>query len=1098
MPVLLTKKYPKSIQNIDTEIRERLQRNEADTFISVVPTKRKLRELQRELLHIVPVETSPAFHLFTLETLAARLYSLTCSPKQIVTGPAQAVLMYKAFNLIKNDLRYFVPISRELPKGTFQRIINVINNLKEAGVYPSTLYQEVEAANVGEQSKLHDILKIYEQYEQVLGDRFIDVGGMYKELNYQWQPETVTSLFRKTFPTVDAVFVAGFDEFSDPEITMLEHLVNLDGIGMVISFDYSPDNEELFGHLRENYQKFTELGFRRIGHGPLTESPAGTGDFREHISMNLFRRDANASMECKDRITLFRAEDRQEEVVLIAKLIKRLIRAKADRDLSRICVAMYQPQLYTNLFREVFARYGIPANITDRYALDQSPLIVAIVSLLQVWSNNFRQRDVMRALSGPYFDFTANDEPIDAGNLYEVSTRLKIIAGREYWQRRIQQRLVQITDELIDADDEEELRREEQQLHKAMRDIIALASLLRRFDGKLTPVQFKDRLGALLDELNVPFQILRPRNSISEEQLEKDTRAYQKFLHFIDEFLSLISLQEKEGVGHNHTAPLSFYLNELRVAISQVRYNVRQKYGYGVYVTSLEETRGLQFEVMFIGGLVDGEFPPVYQPEIFLSKTRQQRKEHYHLVEHRYLFYQGITNFTEHLYLSYPRKDGDMELVRSSFLDAFLNVVRSEDWQDKIPEELTSPVYSEEELLLRMGRNIGAAISVGRTPEFDRFAEKSELRKIFGYIHHAIAVEHSRSVTHALREYEGFIYEKLNESVKRKLELFRNNVFSVSQLESYGKCPFQYFAARVLQLKVLEEPEEGLTPLERGGIIHEILFEFYLDRREKNLPPLFECSQEQFAQALNDLISIAQKKLDALNIPDVLWHIDKEMVLGGRGRKGMLQAFLEHERERKLEVVPKYFEASFGPRVSGRKLSDPLWQSEEPIIAGSVKLRGKVDRIEIGKESFTIVDYKTGKKTPKLKEIELGMSLQLPIYLYAVERILAERVGKSFKAAAGIYYKLQGAKEELGLGNDEFNGKAFRSTKRSHQLMSNDDELNKVIQQAIQFVNSYVQGITKGDFPLTTPEKAKRVCRYCNFQRVCRVQTQMPTVLQKT
>lgn len=1101
MPVLLAKKYSKPIRSVEEEIHRRLQLGEADTFVYVVPTKRKLRDLQRELLHIVPAKTSPAFHLFTLETLAAKLYSIFCAPALVVSGPSQAVLMHNAFDLARKDLRYFVVSSerRGLPKGTFQKIIDVINNFKEAGVYPSTLYEELGSAEVGEQPKLKDILKIYQHYESVLGSQFIDLGGIYKDLNYDWQPETAAALFRKTFPRVDAIFVAGFDEFSDPEITMLEHLAQLHGIAMMIPFDYHPENDELFGHLRENYQKFADLGYVRIGRSIPEKTMAWREDFREHVSKNLFRRDGYVPVKCKDRVTLFRAADRQEEVVLIAKLVKRLVQKAPNCDLSKICVAMYQPQVYTNLFREVFSRYGIPANITDRFALDQSPLVVAILSLLQVWNNNFRQRDILRALSSPYFDFTRSGEALDAGNLYEVSARLKITVGKRQWQRRIAQRLAQVADLLQESDDElqeEELRREERRLHKALADIERLTSLLRRFDGRLTPLQFKNRLVGLLDELNVPAQLLGLRGSVTEEQLETDTRALQRFQRFLDEFLTILSLREQQGLGNGAAAPLSFYLEELRIAISHVRYNIRQKYGYGVYVTSFEETRGLQFDVMFVAGLVDGEFPAAYQPEIFLSETRQQKKELYHLVEHRYLFYQGVTNFTEHLYLSYPAKDGELELVPSSFIDAFLAIVGTETWLENLPEELMLPVYSEEELLQRMGKNIGAAMAAGQNAELGGFPDRSGFQEIFAHLLHTITVEYSRTVTHALPEYEGIIYGKLSDQARRKLEAFKKKVFSVSQLESYGKCPFQYFSKRALRLNVLPEMEEGLTPLEKGGVIHEILFEFYVNRREKNLPALFECSEAQFDQALHDLKSVAREKLDALNIPDPLWRIDKELLMGGGGRKGALEAFLEKERFRKLNVVPKYFEVAFGPRVGGKRASDPLLRHEDPVTAGSVQLRGKVDRIEVGENAFTVIDYKTGKHPPKMAEIELGISLQLPMYLYAIERLLAEHSRQSLEPAAGIYYKLITAEEELGLGNAEFRGKAFPLARKSKQLMENGEALRALVDRTVSFVNDYVDGIAHGRFPLTTTEKAEKVCRYCDFQRVCRIQTQIPTILQ--
>lgn len=1113
MPVLLTKNYTGSALDFETEIHDRVRRGEAGSFFYVVPTKRKVRELQRELLHLRPNKVNPAFHLFTLETLAFQLFSLMCSPRRVLAGPSQALFMHRAFESVRDrqdptlsGLAYFPTrgTARAVPRGTFQRIINVINTLKESGVYVPVLYQELEAALSGEQAKLRDILAIYEKYEELLGDQFIDSGGVYEELNNSWEPAVALEKFRWFYALVDTIFVAGFDEFSDPEITMLHHLSELHGIGMVISFDYHPGNDELFGHLKENYEKLTVIGFRRILErsriGPVygvDSSAKSLQSFKEHIRQNLFRRDAQSFVDFADRVTLLRAADREEEVAFIAKLIKRLVREKPGRDLSKICVAMYRPQMYTSLFREVFARYGIPANITDRYGLSQSPLVVGLLSLLQVAASDFHRRDVLRALSSPYFDFTVDGEKIDAGNLYDISVKLRIEAGRGFWMKRIDQRLVQIADEIREAEDElvlADLQREELQLRKARADVERLASLLRRFDRELLPAEFKSLLLALLTELKVPGQLLRAAPYMNEDQLEKDTRAYQKLLSFLDEFFTVLELQRREAEGLGRGWRLPVYLREMRLAIADVRYNVRQQYGFGVYVTSIEETRGLNFDVMFLAGLVDGEFPPAYRPEIFFSEARRQKKERYHLTEHRYLFYQGLTNFSERLYLSFPRKDGELELVPSSFIDAVTKIVGLVDWRESVPEFLSRPVYSEEELLQRAGRNIGVEMMGGSSFRLDAATVRPEFRGVVEHVRHAITVEHSRLKTHAMPEYEGMISGAMSAGAREKLEAFRERIFSVSQLETYGKCPFQYFALRVLRLNVLEEFEEGLTPLERGGILHDILFEFYLDRRTRKLPPLPECSEEQYRQAVSDLIALARAKLDALQLPDVFWGIEKEFFLGQEERKGALERFLENERQRSLAVEPSYFEVAFGPHVGRRQTSDPDLRWDDPILAENVKLRGKVDRIDVGAGVFSIVDYKTGN-TPRWMEIEKGLSLQLPVYLYVVERILSTRLDKPFQPGAALYYKLLEAKEELAIGNGEFRDEAFRSRK-SIRVMENAEALRSVIDVAIQFVNQYVNDISRGSFPLTTPDKVEQVCRWCDFQRVCRIQNQMPTALQ--
>ena len=1100
MPVVLAKKYPGVLTQIDREIHDRLSKGENESFLYVVPTKRKVRELQRELLHRMPKKASPAFYLYTLETLATELCTAVCSPSQYLSAPTQAVLVHKAIEQTKENLQYFSRDGRPVPRGTLQRIIGVINALKESGVYPALLHEELTSADEHELRKLHDILAIYEKYDELLDEKFADLGGMYKDLNRTWQEEEGERAFRVRFEHVNTIFVAGFDEFSDPEITMLNHLSKIDGVSMVISFDYRTGNDELFGHLRENYEKFLALGFQKL---PPTKQKTNTAErraaFRDYVAERLFQRESAEPLDVRERVTLFTANDRRDEAIMIAKIIKQMALEKPGRDLSKICVAMYLPQNYTKLFREVFAHFGIPANITDRYSLDQSPVVVAILSLLQVWQNDFRQRDVMRALSSPYFDFASDGYAIDAGNLYKISSRLKISVGKEWWKKRIDERLVYVVREMKIAEDdfeEENLRRENRDLQKARHNIEKLERLLAKFEGNLTPLEFRSHLMEIIDELGVRRKILKAHGILSDEQIEVDIRAFEKFVSLLDEFIGILSFERSLGVtrsGESAAAPLRFYLEELRIAVSQVRYNIRQKYGYGVYVTSLGETRGLDFDVMFVPGLVDGEFPPLYEPDIFLSSDRQHRKRRYHLTEHRYLFYQGVTNYSEHLYLSYPRREGDVEIVPSSFVESFLKVVNCEDWRTGVPTSLLDPVYSENELLERFGGQVRRVL-IEKMPHPRIEGISPSLAMVCEHVQFAIEVEQSRMSTHDLPEYEGKIFGKLHAAERKKLAHIGDRVFSVSHLESYGACPFQYFVSRVLRLDTPEDLETGLSAMERGGVVHEILFEFYVKRREQKVPPLFECSDSEYQKAVEDLLQLAKSKLDDLYVPDPLWQIEREELLGGQNGPGALREFMEVERNRKLAVKPAYFEVAFGPRAGSKRSTDPELRWDEPITAGTVKMRGRIDRLDIGGDIFTIIDYKTGSHQPGMKDILAGTSLQLPLYLYAVERILAKSAGKAPHPVAGVYYNILKGSQKIALGSTEHKGKAFTAVRGGSGLLESDAALREVIEKAITYVNKYVQDILLGEFPLTSPQKAKEVCPKCDYRRICRVSNDLVTM----
>ena len=495
----------------------------------------------------------------------------------------------------------------------------------------------------------------------------------------------------------------------------------------------------------------------------------------------------------------------------------------------------------------------------------------------------------------------------------------------------------------------------------------------------------------------------------------------------------------------------------------------------------------------------------MFHADTFLP-PKQRGTESDRLREDRFLFYQALTLYREQLYLLSPQYDGEIELVPSAFIDELQRIA-----EINIAADDDATLFSTEDFL----KNYGAY--VWEHPEaqwVEETAVPSTISPRLDLIAHNICVERSRTVTRELPQYEGRLLSNLlSTEGRRALEWRREWTYSITHLETYGECPFRYFSDNVLRLKRIEEEETGLTSLERGSLIHKILFEFYDGRREAS--QISKYTDAEFEEAVRVLRQIAQNHLDvkaaelSLNRADKLfWDIEAERLTGGHGRTGALRAFLDAEKERKFEVQPRYFEVEFGPGSRAER-TDPFLGSKEAITVGEVSLAGRIDRIEVGNGMFVIGDYKTGSSTPKMNDIREGRSLQLPLYIAVVEQLLREQSSRLqnlendpelVQGVAGIYYVLQEeSKAELGIGGKDYNGRAFDVSSRSGQLLANAepqtedtgsdagfDEFRSVIDTSIEYANEYVRSIADGDFGLTSHDKTK-VCRYCLFKRICRV-----------
>ena len=209
---------------------------------------------------------------------------------------------------------------------------------------------------------------------------------------------------------------------------------------------------------------------------------------------------------------------------------------------------------------------------------------------------------------------------------------------------------------------------------------------------------------------------------------------------------------------------------------------------------------------------------------------------------------------------------------------------------------------------------------------------------------------------------------------------------SVSQLETYATCPFQYFAKYMLRLR--ERAEAVLAPVDVGQVHHAILEDLVrnLTGRHQALGGLSE------EELLSNLTESCHRV--ALRLPDrgVLSNARQTYEL--RRSAARIGRILRAQRDISRAGVskPRSAELPFGVEAPG---SLPAVELSTPA-GRRVFLRGYIDRVdlaEVGDELLgVVIDYKrTVDKRLKLAEVYHGLSLQLPAYLLA----LAERGRRS-------------------------------------------------------------------------------------------------------
>ncbi len=368
-----------------------------------------------------------------------------------------------------------------------------------------------------------------------------------------------------------------------------------------------------------------------------------------------------------------------------------------------------------------------------------------------------------------------------------------------------------------------------------------------------------------------------------------------------------------------------------------------------------------------------------------------------------------------------------------------------------------------------------------------------------------LQIPHSSQAVRLRREPEDSMYrgvvDPLLLTTEEKSSLEKSRVWSVTQLELYAMCPFRFFARDVLALGEEQEMEEGLDARDRGSALHEILRQFLISRRERKLPLIQDVAEADLGAVYAEARQLAEAHFKTIASDHPFWRLDSELLLSDDKPGGsVLWKFIKRERElAPYELRPRFFEVSFGG--AGRAPKTPIDSTlsrDAAIDMGGFALRGKIDRIDLPKEnadgtfegdSFAIIDYKSGKETPRWSEIERGLSLQLPLYLRVAEDLLRSHFPE-LKGVAALYHKLldPDSKRKLGLELQSYSKIAFEelSKKRTGGLLESEDQLAEIIEQAVAKAKTYVDGVAAGQFPLIEADLIKN-CTYCPYGSVCRV-----------
>ncbi|GBC93504.1 ATP-dependent helicase/deoxyribonuclease subunit B [bacterium HR15] len=480
----------------------------------------------------------------------------------------------------------------------------------------------------------------------------------------------------------------------------------------------------------------------------------------------------------------------------------------------------------------------------------------------------------------------------------------------------------------------------------------------------------------------------------------------------------------------------------------------------GVRVLPLEQAGLAQAEIVFVMELMEGMLPRRHPDDPFLRESERHALRAVLAAQGVYLplrserqrleplwFYEAITAATQHLYLSYPRTIENGETVPSSYLQT-------------LPMTAETRFYRLEELV---------------PPESERLHP------------------YDRALTHAIEAgecYEGdALQDRLMLPRTRQRVVDIDRAFSVSELETLARCPFQYLFRHRLRVRI---PRRGLHLTQIGSVLHAALRHTY--RQAYHLPP----DSPEWAHALLDSLRCVA---DAETLDLSHWQLQVLHAYATR----LLQLFAQREPRYRQQfgTEPRLFEWAFGmPPLAD--LSDELDLSAVPVppdlserfdpdsVPGAyrlplgeghtMRLCGVVDRVDFSTDGKVaiVTDYKL-TRSPSRSEIEAGLAFQPLIYALTIQACYKpERIVIAFD-------ELTHGRRVRIVPYDEALIRRFRAGEwegSPHEVMMVVPQ--RRMEQAIENLRAELRHLLELLQQATVAPTPGEHCRVCAFRDLCR------------
>ena len=1034
------------------QIKKKLTNDKNNKLIMLVPDQYTF-QTEKKLLEYVGEKALLRAEVLSFKRMATRVFD-KCGGRAInvIEDSGKNMLIYKLLKDKGEELQYFNRISKQ--QGFVGIVSKSITEFKKYNISEEILKEkELEIENKDLKEKVSDLASIYETFNESLHKGYID-------------SEDILSILAKKLKECDLyndaeIWVDEFTTFTPQQLEVLKVLakqcknVNItlcsDGEiqfteGETDIFDVIKNTENrILKMMQENnisYKEPVNLNKKNIYRFKDSKELGHIEKYFFNYPFKIYKDD------CKD-IRLYKANNNYSEIEWVAQDILKLVRDKGYR-YKDIAVVCREIDSYDKITSVIFNEYNIPYFLDKKREILSNPLVVLIISALEILVTNWSYESVFKYVKSGLITLETNF--IDKLENYILANGIK---GYK-WTR-----------DLLTSQDEE-LTQEEIEIFEYMEEIRRpIINLYNKIKGDVTVRKYCTALYEFLLEINAFETMDKWLDDFNNKGMQDKIKEYTQVPDIVMDMLD----QAVEVLG-DEVVDLKTFSKILISGFEEKEIGVIPMALDQVNIGDIARIKGRDVKALYIVGANDGVLPSANKDEGILSdEDRIELKSmgielasdtRSRVFEEQFMVYTALTIPSNYLMITYPMADFEGKSLRPSIIIPRLKKIlprlkeESEIFNNNLFNDkyhnITAPVPTFNELIEALRREYEKEeIEPYWVETFKWFEENEEFK------------DRTKIIFNGLN-YTNLVEKIPREKIKR---LYSNDngrlMFSVSRIEKYAQCPFGYYVKYGLKAKDRKVYE--FTAPDLGSFMHDILDQFTNKIRKENI--LWgDLTKDRCAEIVNELVNSKLKN----ETNSILNSNKKYQYFSERFKKTITKSVTvisEQMRKGEFDIFKSEFD--FGDF----KDSDPI-KLELPSKE-TVYLKGRVDRIDKvdlnGETYIRIVDYKSGSKSFDLNELYYGIQIQLLVYLDAILKN-SEQILKTQCMPGGIlYFKIDNPiiKSKKALTEEEIQVEVLKKLKMDGLLLKNV-ELVKSMDRDMETYSLIIPAAFKkdGDFTSTS------------------------------